>query len=90
MKTFTYKSEFSDFIVEYAYHFGFAGIFGGPPDGWEPPEPDEISIIYFKCGGIPYIADGQELSALDDATYLVLEEICAKDFLENHAEEMAE
>jgi hypothetical protein len=41
-----------DFTVEYcgevyaaAVTPGFPGVFGGPPDGWEPPEPGNIDEV---------------------------------------------
>lgn len=27
------------------YSPGWAGVFGGPPDGWAPPEPADVDVI---------------------------------------------
>ena len=90
MKTFTFKSEYSDFQIEYLYRHGFPGVFGGPPDSWQPPEPDEIEIKTFRAGGVLYISDSKECGVLDDVLYEVLDEICYRDFVQNHARDFAE
>jgi len=38
-------------LVEYEYEMGYPGCFGGGPDSWAPPEPDEVVLSKITIDG---------------------------------------
>lgn len=60
---------------DYRYYPGDPGSFGGPPDTWTPPDPDEIEIISVSLaeGSLRDILE--ELNALSTIEEMLLERI---------------
>jgi len=50
-----------DLTITVAYDEGFAGVTGGPPDAWQPPEPPEVEVISATdADGNPVELDGDD------------------------------
>lgn len=56
-------------LVEFDFGAGFPGCFGGGPDSWQPPEPDEISISKIEIAGTGMDAKFLDECHRDDEIY---------------------
>jgi hypothetical protein len=51
---------------------GSPGVNGGPPDGWEPPEPDELGDVYRHDGGKWIEIDDDEFFEVEDELWKLI------------------